>query len=368
MDALCADDRARTGGLQLDALRPLLGSDKSNRRRVIKTLVQRGDVDIVDDPETGERRLKLTFMACLQAMWKLSPPSYGKRGDTDRAIREERREREAALDEMLSLEADRRQARILRDRAVWAEPGTALKRHRSFGHRQLRVIAVLVRYARESREGLPRAAVRQIAAQGSGETQRSYERVIERLVERGILQQSRDGARVRLTDWRTVYLWKYLPNTTSPPLDDSKAKAVLEGSGEDWEPERKQGFEGDNQREAFKRPPRRGARMSEPYDPANKFGHPEDEPAVYYDDSGNRVSKEEWLQKIGVELPPERATESGSRVEYDAQDKFGYPEEWGQVEFKDENGNPLTPRQFMESIGLDLPDDLGTGPPDAKHV
>lgn len=26
----------------------------------------------------------------------------------------------------------------------------------------------------------------------------------------------------------------------------------------------------------------------------------------------------------------------------------------------------MTPREFMESIGLEVPDDLGTGPPDAK--
>ena len=50
---------------------------------------------------------------------------------------------------------------------------------------------------------------------------------------------------------------------------------------------------------------------------------------------------------------------------YDPAEKFGYPEEWGMVEFKDEHGKPMTSRAFMESIGLEVPDDLGTGPPDA---
>lgn len=51
---------------------------------------------------------------------------------------------------------------------------------------------------------------------------------------------------------------------------------------------------------------------------------------------------------------------------YDHAEKFGYPEEWGQVEYRDEDGKPMTPREFMESLGLEVPDDLGKGPPDAK--
>lgn len=55
-----------------------------------------------------------------------------------------------------------------------------------------------------------------------------------------------------------------------------------------------------------------------------------------------------------------------SEREYDHSEKFGYPEEWGQVEYRDEDGKPMSGREFMESIGLELPDDLGTGPPDAR--
>ena len=79
VDALCADDRARTEGLPLAALRPLLGSDKSNRRRVIKTLVRRGDVKVLAADETGERRLKMAFMAGLREWWRREPPAYGQR-------------------------------------------------------------------------------------------------------------------------------------------------------------------------------------------------------------------------------------------------------------------------------------------------
>ena len=51
---------------------------------------------------------------------------------------------------------------------------------------------------------------------------------------------------------------------------------------------------------------------------------------------------------------------------YDHADKFGYPEEWGMVEYRDKDGKPMSSRQFMESLGLEVPADLGTGPPDAR--
>ena len=81
MDALCADDATRRDGVPLATLRSILPSDRSNRRRTIRTLIQRGDVEIVDDPETGERRLRMPFMAGLSAWWKRVPPAYGRRGD-----------------------------------------------------------------------------------------------------------------------------------------------------------------------------------------------------------------------------------------------------------------------------------------------
>ncbi len=80
VDALCADDRARKEGMPLAALRPILPFDRSNRRRVIRSLVRRGDVGIVEDDE-GVRRLKLRFGPLLREWWKREPPAYGRRGD-----------------------------------------------------------------------------------------------------------------------------------------------------------------------------------------------------------------------------------------------------------------------------------------------
>jgi hypothetical protein len=65
---LAADERARGEGLPLCALRPVLGPDRSNARRAIRSLIRRGDAEWVTDPETGERRLKLEFWLCVAAM------------------------------------------------------------------------------------------------------------------------------------------------------------------------------------------------------------------------------------------------------------------------------------------------------------
>lgn len=86
VDRLCADESARKEGVPLAALRPILPPDRSNRRRTIRTLAQRGDAVIVDDPETGEPRLKLPFLVCMREWWKREPPEYGRRGDRQQAL------------------------------------------------------------------------------------------------------------------------------------------------------------------------------------------------------------------------------------------------------------------------------------------
>ena len=55
VELLSADERARGEGLPLSALRPVLGPDRSNARRAIRSLIRRGDAEWVTDPETGAR-------------------------------------------------------------------------------------------------------------------------------------------------------------------------------------------------------------------------------------------------------------------------------------------------------------------------
>ncbi len=74
VELLSADERARDAGLPLSALRPVLGPDRSNARRAIRSLIRRGDAEWVTHPETGERCLKLTFWTCVAAMMKREPP------------------------------------------------------------------------------------------------------------------------------------------------------------------------------------------------------------------------------------------------------------------------------------------------------
>lgn len=67
VDALVSDAETLERGLPLDALRPFLPHDRSNRRRVIASLIEREDVELVTDEETGEQHLRLAFPASLWA-------------------------------------------------------------------------------------------------------------------------------------------------------------------------------------------------------------------------------------------------------------------------------------------------------------
>lgn len=77
MALLCADEHTVREGLPLAGLRPALGPDRSNARRIVGSLLRRGDVEWVSDPETGERRLRLTFLAdCVALMRQRDDEGY----------------------------------------------------------------------------------------------------------------------------------------------------------------------------------------------------------------------------------------------------------------------------------------------------
>jgi hypothetical protein len=66
---LSVDAEVRRIGLPLSALRPVLGPDKANARRTVRSLLRRGDVEWVVD-EAGIRRLKLELWLCVSALIK----------------------------------------------------------------------------------------------------------------------------------------------------------------------------------------------------------------------------------------------------------------------------------------------------------
>lgn len=227
VDRLSADEDARAEGLPLAVLRPALGPDRSNGRRVLRSLFERGAVEWLTDPNTSERRVKLEFWTCIAAVLKREP--LDDEPDPLEEAREHRRQVEAALADIRLEEAEKRRALAARE-SLWEEPECPSSRRSSPGPNQLRVIGVLVRYADDPQMGLPRSVVRQIACV-VGE-KGNILRAIRDLTRRGTLQKSKDGERLRLTDWRTSLLRHHVPLLVDPPLDDEKAEAILAASGE----------------------------------------------------------------------------------------------------------------------------------------
>lgn len=226
---LSADGESRAEGLPLAALRPALGPDRSNGRRVLRSLIKRGAAEWVTDPETGERRVKLEFWTCVAAVIKREP--LDDEPDPLEEAREHRRQVEAALADIRAEAAEKRRALAARE-SLWEEPGRSSSRRSSLGPNQLRVIGVLVRYADDPQMGLPRSVVRQIACAGEAGEKGNILRAVRDLTRRGTLQKSKDGERLRLTDWRTSLLHHHVPLLVDPPLDDEKAEAILAASGE----------------------------------------------------------------------------------------------------------------------------------------
>lgn len=68
LDRLSADEESRAEGLPLAVLRPALGPDRSNGRRVLRSLFERGAVEWVTDPETGEPRVRLELWTGISAV------------------------------------------------------------------------------------------------------------------------------------------------------------------------------------------------------------------------------------------------------------------------------------------------------------
>lgn len=74
VEYLATDEQRRKEGVPLRALRPLLPADRSNRRRIIRSLLERGDLEIVRDDEDGESRYKLSFWTSAAWLWRMAGP------------------------------------------------------------------------------------------------------------------------------------------------------------------------------------------------------------------------------------------------------------------------------------------------------
>ncbi len=229
VDLLSASEKVRSEGLTLAELRPALGKDRSNAKRAVDSLIERGDLErVTTNPETTEPpRYKLNWLACVGAMMKAEP--LADEPDPLGEAREHWREVDAALDEIRARRGEKRRALAARE-DLWEEPARPSSRPRPPGPNQNRVIAALVRYAPDPQMGLPTGAIRRIAREGGDKA--NVLRAVRSLVRSGILERSRDGERLRLSQWRLPWRWGHAPDVADPPLDDTKAEAVLQAFGE----------------------------------------------------------------------------------------------------------------------------------------
>lgn len=194
-------------------------SDRPSIRKSIRSLEGRGLVELEDDG-----RVHLTFRGKL---W-LSLQNLPDEPDPVDEMRRDRREFEATL-AALRGEREEEHRRYLEEEARWKRPAPVYERRRwPEGANQLRVIAVLVRYAQDPHWGLPRVSVRRIA----GGEKANILRAMRTLIRRGTLQESKDGERLRLRPSLDSFLWDIAPDLIDPPLNDKRAKVVLQELGE----------------------------------------------------------------------------------------------------------------------------------------
>jgi len=208
--------------LPLRELRRRLGQpDRSNLRRGIRGLLQRGLVEELISEE--ERHVKLTRWGVLgqRPLPKLPPPRV--------SIRTRMREELRAMREAREEERRRAEAEMAKD-PRWLGYKHRFVRRRSPGPTQTRILNVLWEYADPLDEGLPLTAVKAIVGGNRSNTRRA----IKALLLRGQLDESEDGRRIRLSYScaRDFYLW--FPPIPDVDIDDERAREVLKAhQGED---------------------------------------------------------------------------------------------------------------------------------------
>jgi hypothetical protein len=198
-------------------------SDRSNVRRAIRGLIDRGLVD------EDHGRLVLTLGGSLRAHSLLEGPCDDDVPDALEEGRERRRDVEAAMAVLRAENEERRQVHREME-ALWDKSGCSFERRRFPGPNQLRIIAVVVRYAENPQLGLPKGAVWRIA----GGKKANMLRAIRTLIRQGRLEQTKDGKRLRLAGWAMSWVWEYTQDVVEPPLDDANALVILEGYEDTW--------------------------------------------------------------------------------------------------------------------------------------
>lgn len=192
----------------------VVGSDRSNARRALRTLALRSLVEEVT--VEGERRVRLTFWGVMKAKTPvLEKPKprikLHARWKAEAKARAQERERRARLEE----EAE--------DGPLWVhyERRRPVRRRRP-GPTQQQILAVLWEYADPVDEGLPLRALKAMV----GGDRSNVRRAIRTLLLGGEIEQAEDGDRIRLSSG-TAFLFGMFPPAAPEPIDEERAKAIL---------------------------------------------------------------------------------------------------------------------------------------------
>jgi DNA-binding MarR family transcriptional regulator len=209
-------EEAAKEGLSISHLKALVGGDRSNLRRAIRTLTQRRLVE--EATVESERLIRLTFIGELKAM----PPLPKKEPDPLAELRAKWKEedRERALEK----ERARLQAA---EGPTWLHYEHCPIRRRLPGLTQERVLAVLWEYPDPVDEGLPVSVVKAIVSGDRSNTRRA----IRTLLLCGKIEESEDSRHVRLS-FGSALLFSIIPPIQLEPIDEERERAILRANGD----------------------------------------------------------------------------------------------------------------------------------------
>ncbi len=203
------DCELRTRELRL----ALGGTDRSNLRRSIRGLSKRG---LVEDLAGVHPRVKLTTVGVLASRFLEDPPESRKAkvGDGERRLREAIEERRRWVEE---------------DKARWIRREVVRpKRNRVPGEVQMKVLAILG-CVDPIEEGLCVRALKALVGADRANTRRA----IRVLLDRGEIQESRDGRRLRANIWRVWGWWRTAPSLVELPDEGLIAEVLGAQEGAD---------------------------------------------------------------------------------------------------------------------------------------
>lgn len=202
--------------------RRLGGVDRSNLRRAVRGLIQRGFIEDTGDPS----RVALTMRGVVAAHCLNEPPD---------PVAESRRRWSAVWNAFIEAkheEKRRREAKIAANRR-WLRYESRTERDVMHGPNQRRVLASLWHFADPPDAGLPVEVVKALAGGEKSNVRRAIRTL---LLERGEVEETPEGDRIRLAEETLLFYRRTLVpggELVLERFDGEFVEAVLEEFGED---------------------------------------------------------------------------------------------------------------------------------------